>query len=103
MTRYEIRALLISVDPNIRHHRSERMAPDYTYWDETRLLGISADDRQADDWAFVVHRYTKSENDPIAEALFEALDADPRVAVVRSVDYNRDEGYIHHIFDCEGY
>lgn len=103
MTREEIRELLITVDPDIRHHRSEHLEPDYTYWDETRPLGIAADNRQFDDWAFVVHRYTKQENDLIAEALFEALDGDPRIAVRRSVDYNREEGYIHHIFDCEGY
>lgn len=103
MTLDEIRELLITVDPDIRHHRSEHLEPDYTYWDETHLLGIAADNSQFDDWAFVVHRYTKRESDHIAKALFNALNSDPRVAMVYRVDHSRDEGYIHHIFDCEGY
>jgi len=41
--------------------------------------------------------------DPVAIALFRILDADPRVAVIHTIDFDQDSGYIHHIYECEGY
>jgi hypothetical protein len=51
----------------------------------------------------VAHRFTKSDSDPVAPALFAALDAEPSVTVRWLQDYEPSTGYIHHIFDCEGY
>ena len=101
MTRAEIRAALIAVDPHIRHHRSMSASGNYTYWDETRMLNLCADNHHAEGWEFVVHRYTKDENDDIAAALFTALDNDDRIALQYNVDHEIETGYIHHIFDCE--
>ena len=102
MTIPEIRGTLALIDPHIRHHRSMRETGDYTYWDETHVLPFTGDGRHQAGWAFVVHRYTKQENDEIAARLFAQLDADDRIAVSYSMDSEPETGYIHHIFDCEG-
>lgn len=103
MTTAEIKALIITVDSNARHRFSMAKGEDYTYWEETRRLPLISDDLHEEAWAFVVHRFTKSDADTVAPALFTALDGDPRVAVKWIQDYDPDTGYIHHIFDCEGY
>ena len=106
MTRDEIKALLVTADPNIKHYFSMSNAEAYSYWEETRRLPFMADDvhdtaNQA--WRFYVHRYTRTENDAIAQAIFDALDADPRTTVRWITDFDHESGYIHHIFECEGY
>ena len=103
MTLAEIKALVAAVDPLARHYASaSRPGESYTVWRETRRLDTSADGGHAEEaWAFTVDRYTKSEADPVAAALFAALDGDDRVAVSHLVDYEPDTGYIHHIYDCE--
>ena len=103
MTLQEIKDLLIRVDPTIKHYFTTDKNKDYTYWEETRRLPFIADDQHEDAWRFYVHRYTRSEFDQIAAQLFSALDADPRVAVSHATDYDPESGYIHHIFECEGY
>ena len=104
MTLSEIQALVVSVDNKAAHYESA--SPNktgYTVWYEYKRLDMLADDRHAEAWAFQIDRFTKTENDPIAAALFEALEADDRVAFEHRVDYENDTRWIHHIFDCEGY
>lgn len=103
MTRSEIKTLLKDVDPNIRHHYSMRDdGADYTVWEETEREGLIADDHHAEEgWKFYVHRFTKNENDPIAAALFLALDAAPEIGVSEEIDHEPETGYIHHIYTCE--
>lgn len=106
MTKSEIKALLVTADPDIRHYFSMSTAEAYSYWEETRRLPFTADDvHDAADqaWKFYVHRYTKTEDDPVAQALFDALDADPRTTVRWTISPERVDGYIHHSFECEGY
>ena len=106
MTRDEIRALLVTADPNIKHYFSMASGDAYSYWEETQRLPFMGDDcHDAADqaWKFYVHRFTKTENDIIAQTIFDTLDADPRTAVRYSVTYENDTGYIHHIYECEGY
>lgn len=103
MTLQEIKALVLSVDPAAQHYFTTAKGRDYTYWEETARLGFTADDRHEEGWAFSVHRFTRDEFDPVARRLFAALDADPRTAVRETIDHEMDTGYIHHIFDCEGY
>lgn len=103
MTLQEIQALLASIDPDIRHYFSMEENKDYSFWEETRRLPFMADDVHEEAWAFYVHRFTKQENDEIAQAFFSTLDADPRVAVRHTVDFLQEDGYIHHVFECEGY
>lgn len=103
MTLEEIRELVVSVDPNVRHYFSTETEHDYSYWEETHQLPFVGDDVHLDAWKFYVHRFTRSEHDPVARLFMQALDADPRVAVKHTVDYENDTGYIHHIYECEGY
>lgn len=106
MTLNEIKALLVSADPGIRHYFSAAGEEAYSYWEETRRLGFTADDEHpaADQgWRFYVHRFTKTEGDPVAAQIFETLDRDPRTTVMWQTDFENDTGYIHHIFECEGY
>lgn len=104
MTKAEIKALIVSVDPGARHRFSMEKGKDYTYWNETHRLPLMSDDEHDEEaWAFVVHRFTKDDNDPVAPALFAALDAEPSVAPAWRQDFEPETGYIHHIFDCEGY
>lgn len=101
MTLSEIQALVVSGDAQARHYDTRAHGQAYTVWREYRRLDTIADDLHEEGWAFQVDRFTKAESDAVAEALFAALDADPRVAVDYKVDYEPDTGYIHHIFDCE--
>lgn len=106
MTRDEIKALLVTADPNIKHYFSMSDAESYSYWEETSRLPFLADDvHNVNDqaWRFYVHRFTKTEDDAIAQTIFNTLDADPRTTVRWVTDFDKDSGYIHHIFDCEGY
>ena len=103
MTIRKIKTLLSSVDPHIRHYWSAETERDYTVWEETDLMSLMGDDRHIEKgWTFYVHRFTRQEDDAIAEALFSALDAEPEIAVHRAVDQEPDTGYIHHIYRCEG-
>lgn len=104
MTLSEIKALILSADATAEHYESSRTGSDsYTVWREVRRLAATADDRHIEGWAFQVDRFTRDEFDATAEALFEALDGSDRVAVYHAVDFERDSGYIHHIYDCEGF
>lgn len=103
MTLNDIRALVISVDPNAGHYDSAyRGSTAYTVWREYETLDMMADDEHQGAIRFQIDRFTRIEGDAIAEAIYDALDADERVAFRHIVDYEEDERYIHHIYDCEG-
>lgn len=104
MTVEEIKAIVVAVDANAGHYESAYQGAEaYTVWQELRPLPIEGDDgHKVEAWAFQVDRFTKDEADAIAPAMRAALEAEPRVAFAYEVDYERDTGYIHHIFDCEG-
>lgn len=103
MTLNDIKALVAGIDQAARHYFSEAQGDAYTYWEETQRLPLTADDAHAEGWRFYIHRYTKDESDQTALDIFSTLDADPRVTVIHTVDYETDSGYLHHIFQCEGY
>ena len=103
MTLQDIRTLLLEADPGIQHYFCVKENEDYSYWEETQRLGLVADDTHEEGWRFYVHRFTRTEDDPVAAAIFAALDADPRVTVIHTTDFERETGYIHHVFQCEGY
>lgn len=105
MTLSAIQTLLASVDPEIKHYFSAANGRNYTYWEESQRLRTVADDRHNPEdvaWKFYVHRFTKIEYDPLADALFTALDQSTGITVRWLVDPERVSGYIHHIFECEG-
>lgn len=104
MTLSEIQSTLAGIDPGIKHYFSAAGGDAYSYWEETQRLPFTADDRHdpADAaWRFYVHRYTKTEYDPVATALFTALDESTGIAVRWTVDFEPETGYIHHILECE--
>lgn len=106
MTLNEIRDMLVAVDPDIRHYFTMSDEESYTYWEETRPLPFVAEGGHPagqSGWRFYVHRFTKIEGDPLAASIYEALDESFRVAVQWTVDREQDTGYIHHIFECEGF
>ena len=103
MTRSEIKAFLLTSEPNIERYESSRTASEsYTVWRELGPATIYADGRDAGVMRFQVDRFTKHESDEIANNLWIALEDRDDIAFEYIVDYERDTGYIHHIFDCEG-
>lgn len=106
MTLTEIKELLVTVDPKIKHYFSMEKARRYSYWEETRRLPHVADDghpSNEEGWRFYVHLFTTAQEDPMAAAFHRTLDGDPRTTVIWTVDHDAESGYIHHIFECEGY
>ena len=103
MTLYEIQALVVSVDPEARHYDSaHRDGESYTVWKEGTTLGMMGDGQHMGGIKFVVHRFTKDEDDATATELCNALEARDDVSFAYVADYEPETGYIHHIFDCEG-
>lgn len=103
MTLNEIKDMLVTVDPGIKHYFSMGKGTAYSYWEETKRLPFISDGHHSEEgWRFYVHRFTKESGDTVAAALFQALDDDVRVAVSWQTDFEQDTGYIHHIFECEG-
>lgn len=98
----QIQQLIAGVDPQARHYENTKDGSDYTVWMEYQRTGLSADDEGEEGWKFEVNRFTKQEYDPVAEALENALKADPRIAFTYNVDYEQETGYIRHLFDCVG-
>lgn len=106
MTLTDIKDLLVTVDPKIKHYFSMEESESYSFWEESRRLPFSGDDEHpAEDeaWRFYVHLFTRIEGDPKAASFFETLDHHPGIAVQWTIAPDRDAGYIHHIFECEGY
>lgn len=101
MTLQEIKSLLVQAAPDIRHYFSVETDIDYTWWEETEPLPYTADGVHVQGWVFYVHRFTRQENDSVAAALFALLDADPRIAVSSTQDYEPETDYTHYIFRCE--
>lgn len=103
MTPTEFKAFIVAVDPNAGHYESAYRGSDaFTVWQETSTGIQTADDVHAGVMRFSVDRFTKAEDDTIADAIRAALDGNPRIAYGYVVDYEPDTGYIHHIFSCEG-
>ena len=102
MTLYELQALLAGIDPEIRHGWTMASGRDYTYWEETERLPLTADDLHIETgWVFYVHRFSKAGIDPVAEDFFRTLDAMPNLAVGQTGSFEPDTGYTHTIFRCE--
>lgn len=103
MTTAEVKALLISVDPDVqRYDHDHKGSEAYTVWHEISPIGLYGDGREEGSLHFQVDRFTKVEDEEIARQLLETLEEQDDIAVDYHVDYERDTGYIHHIYDCEG-
>ena len=103
MTADEIKSLLVEVDPEVQRYEHDHEGADaYTVWREFGRLGLYGAGEEEGTIRFQVDRFTKDENDATAAALLAALEGREDIAVDYLVDYERDTGYIHHIYDCEG-
>lgn len=102
MTARDIGQLVASADPQARHYVSYDDGRNFTVWAEYKRLGVPGDDEHGDGWKFQIDRYTKVEYDPVAEMIETVLRETEGVAYTYMVDYERDTGYIRHIFDCQG-
>ncbi len=102
MTVSDLKTLLVSADPNIqRYDHDGSGSAAYTIWTETGRVNLFGDGAEEGSIRFTVDRFTKEEGDAVAEALLTTLEGREDITVNYSVDYERDTGYIHHIFDCE--
>jgi hypothetical protein len=91
---------LLLVDPALRRYATTHKG-NYTCWREYGARSLSADNRFSDRvWRVQVDRFTKVEDDPLIPLISAALDCD-WITHSYTVDYERDAGYIHHIWDCE--
>lgn len=103
MTVAEIKTLLTKVDPDVqRYDHDHEGGKAYTTWRELRPIGCYGDGREAGTIRFQVDRFTQEEDEAMAESILETLEAEDDIAVEYQVDYERDTGYIHHIYVCEG-
>ncbi len=104
MTVNEIKTLLTSVDPDVQRYEHDGAGESdaYTVWYELRPIGLYGDGQEEGSIRFQVDRFTREEDDAIAAALKAALEGEDDIAVDYLVGYERDTGYIHHIFACEG-
>lgn len=103
MTVQEIKDILIGVDPEVQRYDHDRAGTGdaYTVWREITPIGLYGDGQEEGSWRFQVDRFTKDEDEELAASLKETLEAQDDIAVDYHVDYERDTGYIHHIFVCE--
>jgi hypothetical protein len=103
MTASEIKKLLTDVDPDAQRyeHDGAGTADAYTVWRELRPVGLYGDGREEGSIRFQVDRFTKEEDEALAAQLLSTLEGCDDIAVDYLVDYERDTGYIHHIYVCE--
>lgn len=103
MTAGEIKTLLTAVDPDVQRYDHDGSGTDaYTVWHEYGRVGLYGDGQEEGSIKFQVDRFTRDEDDAVAAALLAALDGADDITVDYRVDYEKDTGYIHHIYDCEG-
>ena len=96
--------LIAAVDPGARHYGSA-VRGNFTTWAEYRRIARPADGRNGGGWRIQVDRYTDTDEDAIAQALYDAFDSRDEIAVSHVVDHSIDNGKltIRHIFDLEVY
>ena len=104
MTANEIKTLLVSVDPNVQRydHDGAGTADAYTVWQEIQPVGLYGDGQEEGSIRFQVDRFTREEDEATAAQLLETLEGQDDIAVEYRVDYEKDTGYVHHIYVCEG-
>lgn len=104
MTIQEIKNLLVAVDPDVQRYDHDRAGNGdaYTVWNEIEPVGLYGDGQEEGTIHFQVDRFTKEEDEAVAASIRGALESADNIAVDYRVDYEKDTGYIHHIFDCEG-
>lgn len=105
MTLQQLAEVITSADQNAKHYDATaaiNAGRDFTVWMEYERIGLDADDGYAEmGWRFEVDRYTKTEFDPVADAIEEVLSTTDGVTCGHRVQYDSRSGYIRHIFEGE--
>jgi len=101
MTLNELRDLLLTVGPPVSHYHAHKQPDSYIVWAEYGRHKLIADNQTIASAVQVqVDYFTKTELDPNVEKITALLDTD-EISFSYLVDYEKDTGYIHHIWDCE--
>ena len=99
MTLADFKAVILTADPNATHYRNGGTG-NYTVWQEYAERPLYADGARETVYRQIqVDRFTKTEYDPIVDAIRTALET-AGIPYEYLNDYEDDTGYIHHIFDC---
>ena len=94
------RDLLLTVDPEATKNKGNGNE-NYTVWRPYGATGPHSNNRRkVRVWKIQVDRFTKTDNDTIALGILNALEA-AEIPHTYLIDYEKDTGYHHHIFDCE--
>lgn len=97
----ELKALLIAIDPHATKFKGAAKG-NYTVWTPYGENPNFAGNRRNEVAQQIqIDRFTKDDPDRVASEIYAALDAAEFVAFSYQLDYERDTGYFHHIFDCE--
>lgn len=104
MTTREIKTLIAAIDPAAKHYTSSKTGDAFTVWAEYRRIMPEGAEPVEYGWAFEVDRYVHEsvEEDAIVDAIEEAFARSDRIHFTHEVEYDREGGYVRHIFDCEG-
>lgn len=101
MTLLELRDLLLTVGPPVSHYHAHHQLDSYIVWSEYGGHNRTADNAIGEQAIRVqVDLFTRTEFDPDVEKINTLLDID-EISFDYQVDYEKDTGYIHHIWDCE--
>lgn len=98
------KATLIAADPTARKFRNDSTG-NYTIWTPVRIVTSSSDDGIDDKyWIVQIDRFTRLDDDPVVDAIYNALEA-ARIPFDYLIDVEPEKGesgtgYIHHIYDC---
>ena len=95
--------LLLAVDPEaVRYDRIGQDKENYTVFCDYREDMLCADDEPAETVLHVqVDRYTKDEQDSIAEALKALFEETAEISCTYEKDFDPVARVIRHLFDCE--
>lgn len=104
MTTAEIKTIIVAVDPTAKRYRTSKEGEAFTVWGEYRRIMPEGAPVKDFGWAFEVDRYVRDdiEDDSVAQALEAAFSENDRISFTYEVDYDKNAGYVRHIFDCEG-
>ena len=92
-----VKRALLTVSENVGHYEALKETPPYIVWAEERGNDLEADNVHAErGWTGTVDLFTKTENDPLVEAVGEALSSAGIAWYLNSVQFEDDTGLIHH-------
>ena len=92
-----LKSALLSVTDNVGHYKAHKKTDKYIVWAEDSGGGGYGDNQHTTrTLPGTVDYFTKSENDPNAEAIEAALDNVKIAHRLKSIQYEDNTGYIHY-------